>query len=58
MMTRLLISIAVAVLAGSAFGQNGALAPDKMYLIGPSDEITGKVLGESQFDFVVIVDED
>ena len=28
------------------------------YLIGPGDEITGKVLGETQFDFVATVDED
>lgn len=28
------------------------------YLIGPGDEITGKVLGEEQFDFVATVDED
>ncbi len=28
------------------------------YLVGPGDEITGKVLGESQFDFVTRVDED
>lgn len=27
------------------------------YLIGPGDEITGKVLGESDFDFVATVDE-
>jgi len=59
MMTRVLIFFAVAVLAASTFGQNGAaLASDRVYLIGPSDEITGKVLGESQFDFVVIVDEE
>ena len=30
----------------------------KGYLIGPGDEITGKVLGETQFDFVSTVDED
>lgn len=30
----------------------------KGYLIGPGDEVTGKVLGESQFDFVATVDED
>lgn len=30
----------------------------KGYLVGPGDEITGKVLGESQFDFVATVDED
>jgi protein involved in polysaccharide export with SLBB domain len=29
----------------------------KGYLIGPGDEITGKVLGEPQFDFVATVDE-
>ncbi len=28
------------------------------YLVGPGDEITGKVLGESQFDFVATIDED
>lgn len=33
-------------------------APQKGYMIGPGDEITGKVLGESQFDFVATVDED
>ena len=27
------------------------------YLVGPGDEITGKVLGEPQFDFVATVDE-
>jgi polysaccharide biosynthesis/export protein len=30
----------------------------KGYLVGPGDEITGKVLGEPQFDFVSTVDED
>ena len=30
----------------------------KGYLIGPGDEITGKVLGEKDFDFVATVDED
>ena len=28
------------------------------YLIGPGDEVTGKVLGETQWDFVSTVDED
>lgn len=28
------------------------------YLIGPGDEVTGKVLGEPQFDFIATVDED
>ncbi|MBC7898777.1 MAG: SLBB domain-containing protein [Saprospiraceae bacterium] len=30
----------------------------KGYLLGPGDEITGKVLGESQFDFVATINED
>jgi polysaccharide export outer membrane protein len=30
----------------------------KGYLIGPGDEITGKVLGEPQFDFTATVDQD
>lgn len=30
----------------------------KGYLVGPGDEITGKVLGEPQFDFIATVDED
>lgn len=34
-----------------------ALETQKGYLIGPGDEITAKVLGESQFDFVATVDE-
>ncbi len=33
------------------------LETEKGYLIGPGDEITAKVLGESQFDFVATVDE-
>ena len=28
------------------------------YLVGPGDELTGKVLGEAQFDFVATIDED
>lgn len=45
-------------LALTAFGQDPA--PESTgggYLIGPGDEITGKVLGEPQFDFVATVDE-
>ncbi|MDQ3220146.1 MAG: polysaccharide biosynthesis/export family protein, partial [Acidobacteriota bacterium] len=30
----------------------------KQYLLGPGDEVTGKVLGEPQFDFVATIDED
>ncbi len=45
-----------------AAAQNPIAPPDtdaeKGYLLGPGDEITGKVLGEPQFDFVATVDED
>ncbi len=43
--------------AFKAFSQEPAPAVVN-YLIGPGDEITGKVLGEQQFDFVATVDED
>ena len=44
----------------TAFAQAVPIDADaqKGYLIGPGDEITGKVLGEAQFDFVSTVDED
>jgi polysaccharide export outer membrane protein len=32
--------------------------PARGYLLGPGDELTGKVLGEQQFDFVATVNED
>lgn len=35
-----------------------ALEPARSYLVGPGDEITGKVMGESVFDFVAVIDED
>ena len=38
-------------------GQEPAADGPRGYLIGPGDEITGKVLGETQFDFVATVDE-
>lgn len=39
---------------------NGTSTPtdEKGYLLGPGDEVTGKILGEPQFDFVATVDED
>lgn len=44
----------------SAFAQDpaGVIGGQKNYLLGPGDEVTGKVLGEEQFDFVATVDED
>src|SRR6476620_9480379 len=47
-------------LSYAAAGQSIPLSNDagKGYLIGPGDEITGKVLGEKDFDFVATVDED
>ncbi|MDQ3711837.1 MAG: SLBB domain-containing protein [Acidobacteriota bacterium] len=42
------------------FGQEVSVTPEEQrgYLIGPGDEITGKVLGEEQFDFIATIDED
>lgn len=44
--------------AGITCAQNLPLeaADQRGYLIGPGDEITGKVLGEPQFDFIATVD--
>jgi len=46
----------------AAAAQNPIAPPDttdiKGYLLGPGDEVTAKVLGEPQFDFVATVDED
>ncbi len=33
-------------------------APAKGYLLGPGDEIAGKVLGEMEYDFVATINED
>lgn len=43
-----------------SFGQDIPVTaePARGYLVGPGDEITGKVLGEPQFDFVTTIDED
>lgn len=48
------------LLTHTVLSQTGPAAPEdqKGYLVGPGDEITGKVLGEPQFDFVATVDED
>jgi len=61
-----LIFTAVLVGVGPVVGQTPSAVPtpvpnaavQKGYLVGPGDEITGKVLGESEFDFVATVDED
>ena len=44
----------------TAFAQGAAVSPDdkRGYLIGPGDVVTGKVLGEDDFNFVSTVDED
>lgn len=51
------------VIVGSAFGQNLPLdvvdmSKAKGYTLGPGDEITGKVSGEKDYDFVATVDQD
>ena len=53
----LLLTI-VAVRPAHSQSTLGEPAAQKGYLIGPGDEITTKILGEPQFDFVATVDED
>ena len=56
-----LVCILTLSLLQTTFGQNAPVAPEVQqsgYLVGPGDEITGKVLGEPQFDFVATIDED
>jgi len=55
-----LICVLTLSLLQTAFGQEVSVtpAPELGYLVGPGDEITGKVLGEPQFDFVATIGED
>jgi len=60
-MVRSRIFVLITVLSAvctSVFAQVPTLDSAKGYLVGPGDEITGKVLGETQFDFISTVDED
>jgi polysaccharide export outer membrane protein len=41
----------------SVMGQDPSVPEERGYLLGPGDEITTKVLGEEQFDFVATIDE-
>jgi polysaccharide export outer membrane protein len=56
----LLVAAVALCLVNGVWAQDAGLTPEaqKGYLIGPGDEITGKVLGEPQFDFTSTVDED
>ncbi|MEQ1762404.1 MAG: SLBB domain-containing protein [Pyrinomonadaceae bacterium] len=47
----------LAAIGTSVFAQAPTTDSAKGYVVGPGDEITGKVLGEAQFDFVSTVDE-
>src|SRR3954470_16541821 len=57
------VSILLALLTASAFAQDAPIpgptaAQAKGYRIWPGDEVTGKVLGETDFDFVATVSEE
>ncbi|MBX3298702.1 MAG: SLBB domain-containing protein [Acidobacteria bacterium] len=55
------LSVIAILLAFAAISQAqvpSAVPQNRGYLIGPGDEVTGKVLGEPQFDFVATIDED
>ena len=53
-----LFVLILAVFVNGIFAQNPITVADtpKGYTLGPGDEITGKVLGEPQFDFVATID--
>jgi polysaccharide biosynthesis/export protein len=53
-------ALLILLLCGLAHSQSETNGTDlqKGYQVGPGDEVTGKVLGEPQFDFVATVDED
>src|SRR5688500_13821052 len=55
--TLVLLLVFGCVALGLGQGLPADVDVQKGYQIGPGDEITGKVLGESQFDFVATVDE-
>lgn len=55
-LTVLILAFGLSVFAFGQIPENVSVAP-QAYLIGPGDEITGKVVGEPQFDFVTSVDE-
>jgi polysaccharide export outer membrane protein len=60
MYLRILLAVLLAFgLVSIASGQTPVVETEtqKGYLIGPGDEIAGKVLGEPQFDFLATVDE-
>jgi protein involved in polysaccharide export with SLBB domain len=54
----LLFLASAAVFVGSTLAQVTPVEPRHGYLVGPGDEITAKVLGEPQFDFIATVDQD
>ncbi len=60
MMSKAFVLFVLSVfLAGSNLAQQPTgVTAAKGYLLGPGDEISGKVVGESQFDFVAAVNED
>jgi polysaccharide export outer membrane protein len=65
---KLMVTLVFALaLCGISFGQENSDKPappqvnlpqEQVYLVGPGDVITGKVLGEEQFDFTATIDED
>jgi len=55
-----LVCVLTLGLLQTVFGQtvSPASEPEQGYMVGPGDEITTKVMGEPQFDFVATIDED
>ncbi len=60
MICRAVLTLSIVVSAALSSLSQSPIDPETIqgYLIGPGDEITAKVLGEPQFDFVATVDQD
>ena len=56
----LFLSVLAFSFCAVSFGQTvpAAAQPESVYLVGPGDVVEGKVLGETDFNFVATVDED
>lgn len=54
----LLLFSVIFVSSSFAQTQTGTTAKSRSYLVGPGDKIVGKVMGENEFNFEVVIDDD
>ena len=53
-----LLILAIGLIQTALAQQTVPVVESRGYLLGPGDQITAKILGESQFDFIAVVNED